>query len=68
MGAMSIRFPDEVQKQLRATAEAQHRSMNDIVVDAVAALIERESKRERTRAAFARIQERDAEALEMLSR
>ena len=65
--AMNLRLDDADTTLLRQLAEREHRSMNDVVILAIRERAEKLSKSERTRAAFARIEQRDAEALDLLS-
>jgi uncharacterized protein (DUF1778 family) len=66
--AMNLRIDEADSALLRALAEKEHRSMNEVVILAIRERAERLSKSERTRAAFERIEQRDAEALDLLSR
>jgi uncharacterized protein (DUF1778 family) len=66
--AMNLRIDEADSALLRALAEKEHRSMNEVVILAIRDRAARLSKRERTRAAFERIEQRDAEALDLLSR
>ena len=65
---MNLRLDDADSALLRELAEYEHRSMNEVVILAIRERADRLSKSGRTRAAFARIEQRDAEALDLLSR
>ncbi|MFD4421345.1 hypothetical protein ACFWN7_07555 [Agromyces sp. NPDC058484] len=65
--AMNLRLDEADGALLRALAEKEHRSMNEVVILAIRERAERLAKSERTRAAFERIEQRDAEALDLLS-
>ncbi len=65
---MTLRLDPEHERLLVQLAEQQQRSKNEIVALAIEEFAARTSKRERTRAAFARVLERDVALLDALSK
>lgn len=65
--ALTLRLSEEDDRLLTELAAREHRSKNDVVLAAIRDRAERAAKAERTRAAFARIEARDVDALDLLS-
>lgn len=67
MSTTTVTLPDELHADLKAVAEAEHRSANATIVIAVAEYLERRSKRAAVRGVAAEIAERHKELLERLA-
>lgn len=65
--ALTLRLSEEDDRLLTELAAHERRSKNDVVVAAIRERAERTAKSERTRAAFNRIETRDADALDLMS-
>lgn len=65
--ALTLRLTPEQNALLTDMAERENRSKNEIVAQAIIERAERQSRTTRTRAAFDRVLDRDAEALDLLS-
>lgn len=66
--AMTLRLDPAHEELLTQLAEQQQRSKSEIIALAIEDLAARTAKRDRTRAAFARVLERDADLLDALSK
>lgn len=66
--AMTLRLDPAHEELLTRLAQQQQRSKSEIIALAIEELAERTAKRDRTRAAFARVLERDADLLDALSK
>jgi predicted transcriptional regulator len=66
--AMTLRLDPAHEQLLTQLSEQQQRSKNEIVALAIEEFAARTEKRDRTRAAFARVLERDAGLLDALSK
>lgn len=66
--ALTLRTTEVEDAMLTEMAAREHRSRNEIALLAIRERAERLSKSARTRAALDRIEKRDAEALDLLSR
>lgn len=64
----TINLPDGVHEQLKALAEAEHRSMNATILTAVERYIEQQTHRSRVHDAAREVAERDAELLKRLAK
>ena len=65
--ALTLRLTADQDAQLNDMAERENRSKNEIVSIAIEERAARLNRSQRTRAAFDRVLERDAEALDLLS-
>ena len=65
--ALTLRLTAEQDAQLTEMAARENRSKNEIVAIAIEERAVRLDRSQRTRAAFDRVLERDAEALDLLS-
>ena len=65
--ALTLRLTADQDAQLNDMAERENRSKNEIVAIAIKERAARLNRSQRTRAAFDRVLERDAEALDLLS-
>ena len=65
--ALALRLTADQDAQLNDMAERENRSKNEIVAIAIKERAARLNRSQRTRAAFDRVLERDAEALDLLS-
>lgn len=66
--AMTLRLSESSEQLLEALAERTHQSKTAVVEMALLQMAERSDHRARVRAAFDRVDARDAELLERLSR
>jgi predicted transcriptional regulator len=64
--SMNLRLSDEQTDQLRAQADAEHRSMQSVIITAIDEYIAKRQHKVRVRAAIAEVVEEDAGILKRL--